>query len=83
MTLADITKALRNVLLLSEDVNRLTAHLKEERLARRELELEMRDLRERLIRVETAFEILTGRQLQRLTTGVRSPAQQLKSPDNS
>lgn len=63
----DVMGALKTVVMLSADVDRLGKEVANEKVLRAEQAREMQSLRERLLVLETTFDVLTRRQLARST----------------
>lgn len=63
----DVMGALKTVVMLSADVERLSKEITEVKRLRAEQAKEMQSLRERLLVLETTFDVLTRRQLSRST----------------
>jgi hypothetical protein len=63
----DVMGALKTVVMLSADVERLGKEITEEKRLRAEQAKEIQSLRERLLVLETTFDVLTRRQLSRST----------------
>ncbi len=63
----DVMGALKAVVMLSADVERLGKEITAEKVLRAEQANQMQSLRERLLVLETTFEVLTRRQLSRST----------------
>lgn len=65
--MGDVMGALKTVVMLSADVERLGKEIIEEKRSRAEQAKEIQSLRERLLVLETTFDVLTRRQLSRST----------------